>query len=211
MSRTSRPRQGFLIVIAACSGTGKSTVCRQLLERDSQMRVSVSYTTRAPRGQEETGVHYHFVQPETFESMVEQGDFLEWARVHDYAYGTGRSATEEMLNQGLDVLLDIDVQGAFQIREDFGERTILVFLLPPDWKTLRERLEGRGTETEERILRRLQTAQKELMLAGEFEHLVVNDDLDLAVSEILAIRDAKTTQSRYNRSLLDALISQSKT
>ena len=206
----SRPRRkGFLIVIAACSGTGKSTVCRALLERDASMRVSVSYTTRAPRGQEEDGVHYHFVSPDAFQEMVTGGEFLEWAQVHDRAYGTGRAATEALLDQGHDVLLDIDVQGAFQIRETFGERSLLIFLLPPDWSTLRTRLEGRGTETEEQILRRLETAREELERARKMKYLVVNDEVSEAAQAILEIRNARAAETRFCGELLQTLCKES--
>lgn len=169
------------------------------------MRVSVSYTTRAPRGQEEDGVHYHFVSSDDFQHMVENRELLEWAQVHDRAYGTGRAATEAMLEQGHDVLLDIDIQGAFQIRETFGERSILIFLLPPDWGTLRQRLESRGTETEEQILRRLKTAQEELQQAGEMEYMVVNEEVNVAASEIRAIRNARAAESRFYRDFLNQM------
>ncbi|MCK6511148.1 guanylate kinase [Myxococcota bacterium] len=194
--------EGLLLVIAASSGTGKSTLCQALLHTSPRYTLSVSYTTRPPRNNEQDGVHYHFVSKDTFEQMIQREAFLEWACVHDNYYGTGRSATEDLLRQGYDVLLDIDVQGARQIRKIFGNQATLIFLLPPSWDAMVQRLVGRGTESQEKIQRRLQTARTELPAATEFDYIVENDALDEAVQTFHSIcRSERHTAKRMHAHL----------
>jgi guanylate kinase len=198
--------EGLLLVIAASSGTGKSTVCQELLHTSPRYKLSVSYTTRSPRNNEQDGVHYHFISKTTFEEMIHREAFLEWACVHDNYYGTGRSATEDVLRQGYDVLLDIDVQGARQIRKLFGDHATLIFLLPPSWDAMVQRLVGRGTESDEKIQRRLQTARSEFPAASEFDYIIENDELHEAVATFQAIcRSERHTAKRMQTHLQDFL------
>lgn len=200
--------KGCLVVVAATSGTGKSTVCRALLAKCERMALSVSYTTRAPRSGEQNGEHYHFVSVESFKEMIAAGEFLEWAEVHGQYYGTGRSVTLQQLEAGRDVLLDIDVQGAHLIRDAFPERAVLLFLLPPSWDEMVGRLRGRGTETEEAIARRLETARMELPAAKTFDYLVINDDLDAAVARVESILEVRRMEVSSMSSILDDLVAQ---
>ncbi len=178
--------RGDLFVISAPSGAGKSTMCHRLMEETPGVSFSVSHTTRAPRRGEVDGVDYHFVSRETFMQMVENGEFIEWAEVHGNCYGTSREAVVSMLLQGEDVLLDIDVQGAMQVREIFKD-AVLVFILPPSLEVLEQRLRGRGTDSEETIALRLRNAAKELEYVNEYTFLIVNDDLIRATGDLQSI------------------------
>ena len=181
-----RFRRGSLIVISAPSGTGKSTVVKRLLNEVDGLHFSVSATTRPPREGEEDGVDYHFIDEPTFARKVAEGEFLEHAEVHGHHYGTLRSATEEQLRKGPDLLLDIDVQGARQVAvSGFGAH--LVFLVPPSREELERRLRGRGSEDEATIAERLRNAEKEMEAFEGFGYCVLNDDLDDAVCCIAAI------------------------
>jgi guanylate kinase len=183
-------RRGRLIVIAGPSGVGKGSVVRDLLERDPHgLALSVSATTRAPREGESNGVHYLFVLDEVFDRMIADGDLLEWAPVVGHRSGTPRKAVEELLEAGRDVILEIDVQGAEQIRR-LEPDALLVFLAPPTMEELERRLRGRGTETEERIAARLAIAEWEMGQQGWFDHVVVNDELERASSQVAAIIEA---------------------
>lgn len=180
---SGRPR---LYVVSAPSGGGKTSLVNALLERDDRVALSISHTTRAPRPGERDGVHYYFVDEPSFEALVEQGAFLEHARVFDHRYGTGREAVERQLARGYDVLLDIDWQGARQVRESFpGARTI--FILPPSMAVLRQRLTDRGQDSDAVIERRMRDARSEISHAGEFDFLVVNDDFSEALERLHAI------------------------
>lgn len=186
------PRRGIPFVVSAPSGTGKTTVCRSALARDPGLRFSVSHTTRPLRAGEREGVDYHFVTAEDFRRRVDAGDFLEHAEYNGHLYGTQRSALEEVLERGHDVLLEIEVQGAEQLRRsDLDAR--FIFLLPPSMEVLEERLRGRGTDADEVVHRRLALADRELAAARFFDYAVVNDELEdavLAVQEILAAERA---------------------
>ena len=199
---------GFLLVISAGSGTGKSTVCQQILQQHPKISLSISYTTRSPRGNEVDGIHYHFVNRETFQEMINKGDLLEWAEIHGNFYGTGRRVTTNILEQNKDLLLDIDVQGARSIKEAFPSQAILIFLLPPSWEAMKERLKGRGTEDESKIQRRLQTALTELPVAQAFDYLVINDQLQQAVDTIMAIRQAEAVRQFRMQGHLDKIIAE---
>lgn len=172
-----------LFVVAAPSGGGKTSLINALLDRDRQIKLSVSHTTRPPRPGEVDGVHYHFVDEDTFLDLIDRDAFLEHARVFDYRYGTGREAVNQQLAAGFDVILDIDWQGARQIRKTFpGCHTI--FIIPPSVETLRQRLVRRGQDSEAVIQRRMRDAQAEISHWDEFDSIIVNDDFEQALSEL---------------------------
>jgi guanylate kinase len=184
-------RRGIPFVVAAPSGTGKTTVCQRVVARDPQVELSVSHTTRGQRPGEEHGIAYHFVTPEAFQGMVEEKEFLEWAEYHGNRYGTSWSALDEPLTRGQDVLLEIEVQGARQVRERRSDAR-LIFLIPPSMEVLEARLRQRGTETEEAVAGRLALARRELAVAdGLFHYAVVNDDLERCVAEVCEILRAE--------------------
>ncbi len=179
--------RGRLIVIAGPSGVGKGTVVARLLAQDPEgFIVSVSVTTRVPRPGEVDGRDYFFLDEEGFDRMIAEGELMEWAEIVGHRSGTPRGFVEEQLAAGRDVLLEIDAQGAHQIRERMPE-ALLIFLAPPSLEELERRLRGRGTEPEERVQARLKAAAWELQQVTWFDHVVVNDDLDRAVGEVAAI------------------------
>jgi len=177
---------GFPLVVAAPSGTGKTTVCRALVARDPGLVFSVSHTTRERRPKEQDGRDYHFVSQAEFGRMIEAGEFLEWAVYNDHHYGTSFAAIEAPLAEGRVVVLEIEVQGARQVRARRADAR-LVFLLPPSLEALEARLRGRGTDGPDEIARRLRVAKGELAAAGDFDYAVVNDDLETCVGELAAI------------------------
>jgi guanylate kinase len=179
-------RNGTLFVIAAPSGGGKSTVLHALLERVEGLRYSVSVTSRAPRAGERDGVDYHFTSEEAFQGMIERKEFYEWAKVHGNYYGTRKATVEEILGAGSDVAMDIDVQGACQIK-GMKPDAVTVFLLPPSMQTLEERLRKRDTDREEVIQLRLRNAAEEIAQCGLFDYLVINDRLDDTIETIRSI------------------------
>lgn len=188
MSPNAASNDAKLIVLSAPSGTGKSTLASMLLSRHSNIRLSISYTTRAPRGEEKHGQHYFFVSEDEFKAMIGRGEFLEHARVFDkYYYGTSRRTVEGMLAAGHHVLFDIDVQGADQLKAAFKERCVTVFLLPPSFQELEARLRNRKTETPEAIQTRLNTAKEELQAAPRFDHRIVNNDLNATFKELESV------------------------
>ena len=178
-------RKGNLFVISGPSGAGKGTLVKRLLERIPDAWVSVSATTRAPRPGEIDGVHYYFMNDKRFDDLVAAHGFLEWADVHGKRYGTLKRTVLERMSAGQQVILEIDVQGAFQVRKLIPE-AILVFIEPPSLEELRRRLEGRGTEDADAIERRMKTAEAELALKHEYNKQLVNDDLDAATEELVA-------------------------
>lgn len=178
--------QAKLYVVAAPSGGGKTSLINALLEKDKQLRLSVSHTTRAPRPHEKNGQHYNFVSQETFSELVAQHAFLEHAQVYDHCYGTGREQVQRQLDQGYDVMLDIDWQGAAQIRQSFPN-CCSIFILPPSLEILRERLSSRGQDSPEVIERRMKKARSELSHAHEFDYMIVNDDFQLALEDLHSI------------------------
>ncbi len=181
---------GNLFVVAAPSGSGKSTLVNALLEVDAGVAPSISHTTRAPRGQEKHGREYFFVGQDEFDAMARAGDFLEWAHVHGNRYGTSRQAIETRMRAGGDVVLEIDWQGALQIRKLFAN-AILVFVLPPSWDELRARLIGRGEDTPEVIELRLANAREGLAQARYFDYLIINEIFERALFDLKAIVHAQ--------------------
>jgi len=174
------------VVLVAPSGTGKTTIAQRLVAGPGKFGFSVSATTRAPREGEADGLHYHFVDPDRFRSMVDRGELAEWAEVHGRLYGTPRAELKRAAAEGLHVVLDIDVQGARQIRRSAPD-AILIFVLPPDVATLMTRLTGRGTEDQNDVERRLRSALEELQAVEEFDYVVVNDDLERCLDTIRGI------------------------
>ncbi|HXD04611.1 MAG TPA: guanylate kinase [Burkholderiaceae bacterium] len=181
---------GNLFVVAAPSGAGKSSLVKALLELDAHLAVSVSHTTRAPRGQEQHGREYLFVSKAEFQQMVEHGDFFEWAEVHGNLYGTSRAAIERRLAAGEDVVLEIDWQGALQIKKLFPD-AVLVFILPPSWDELLQRLQRRGEDPTEVIETRMANAREEVAQARHFDFIVVNAVFETALFDLKAIVHAQ--------------------
>jgi guanylate kinase len=181
---------GNLFVVAAPSGAGKSSLVKALLELDSHVLPSVSHTTRAPRGQEKHGREYFFASDAEFDQMVQAGAFVEWAHVHGRRYGTSRKMIEDRIAHGSDVILEIDWQGALQIRGIFAN-AVLVFILPPSWDELRSRLERRGEDSPEVIESRLANAATELAQAKEFDFVIINELFERALFDLKAIVHAQ--------------------
>jgi len=178
--------KGQLFVLSAPSGTGKSTILREVRKRITGLGYSVSHTTRRPRAGEQEGRDYYFVDKETFRRMADEGSFVEWANVYNDYYGTSFSALRGQLHSGLDVLLDLDIQGARAIKEHFST-SVLVFLVPPSLEVLEARLRNRGTEKEEIIETRLKKARDEIAEYRRYDHVVINDDLEQAIAEVQAV------------------------
>jgi guanylate kinase len=177
---------GNLFVVAAPSGAGKSSLVKALMELDSHVQPSVSHTTRAPRGQEKHGREYFFVSDAEFDAMEQANAFVEWAHVHNHRYGTSKKAIEERMSQGADVILEIDYQGALQIKKIFAN-AVTIFILPPSWEELRSRLERRGEDSNEVIEVRLQNAATEMAQAHQFDFVIINESFDRAVFDLKSI------------------------
>ena len=199
---------GNLFVVAAPSGAGKSSLVKALLELDAAVHPSVSHTTRAPRGQEKHGREYFFVSDAEFDAMIDHGAFVEWAHVHGRRYGTSRKAIEERIAAGADVVLEIDWQGALQIRSTFAN-AVLIFILPPSWEELRSRHERRGEDAPEVIELRLRNAAAEMAHAHEFDFVIINELFERALFDLKAIVHAQrlrfTAQRRARAATFDAL------
>ena len=181
---------GNLFVVAAPSGAGKSSLVKALMELDSQVQPSVSHTTRAPRGQEKHGREYFFVSPQEFDTMVLSDAFVEWAHVHGQRYGTSKKMIEDRMAQGADVVLEIDYQGAIQIKRMYAN-AVLIFILPPSWEELRSRLERRGEDAPDIIELRLKNAAEELAQAREFDFVIINEVFERALFDLKAIVHAQ--------------------
>jgi guanylate kinase len=199
---------GNLFVVAAPSGAGKSSLVKALLAVDGHIQHSVSHTTRAPRGQEMDGREYHFVTPAHFDDMIANNAFFEWAHVHGNKYGTSRQDIEQRMTKGDDVVLEIDYQGAFNIKKLFP-RAILVFVLPPSWEQLRARIEGRGEDPADRIALRMRNAEDEMAQAKHFDFVIINDSFEQALLDLKAIvhthRLTYTAQQRGRAATFKAL------
>jgi guanylate kinase len=199
---------GNLFVVAAPSGAGKSSLVKALLELDSHLAVSVSHTTRAPRGQEQHGREYWFVDEPEFRAMIARGEFFEWAQVHGSLYGTSRRAIEDRLARGEDVVLEIDWQGALQIKRLF-EHTVLIFILPPSWEELRQRLQRRGEDKAETIDQRMAAAQQEVAHARDFDFVIINALFETALFDLKTVvhsQRLKYAAQRRNKSAVFAAL-----
>jgi guanylate kinase len=199
------PARGNLIVVSAPSGAGKSSLVNMALRRIDRLRYSISYTTRKARGAERHGVEYYFVGEDEFRSMRERGDFLESAEVHGHLYGTHRAAIDEVLEEGLDVILDIDVKGAEQIRDQIPE-AISVFVMPPSREVLEARLRLRNLNEPADLARRLANAASEVERYDRFDYVIVNDDLDRASVALEAIIIAERSRPERQRGLVKGII-----
>jgi guanylate kinase len=175
---------GHLIVISAPSGAGKTTLCARLLQDFPELVLSISSTTRAPRGKEKHGVEYFFLSRPEFEAQIQAGRFAEWANVHGNYYGTSKDVIEKAFASGKSVLLDIDVQGAASLAQSYPQETYRVFIAPPSLAELEARLRGRGTDGEETIQKRVKNAEEEMKRLPEFDKVVINDQLDRAYTEL---------------------------
>ncbi len=185
---------GTLFIVTAPSGAGKTTLVSGLLERDPLVRLSVSYTTRAPRTGEVDGQHYHFIDVPAFRALRDKGEFLEWAEVHSNYYGTSKRWLEEQMRAGRDILLEIDWQGAQQVRKVFP-KAVGVFILPPSIEELERRLRGRGTDSEDVISRRVLGARGEMRHVAEFDYVIINENLPAAIEDLVAV--VRASRLRY--------------
>ena len=177
---------GNVYVVAAPSGAGKSSLVKALMELDAAVRPSVSHTTRPPRGQEKDGREYHFVSDEAFDALIQKEAFLEWATVHGHRYGTSRESIEQRIAQGADVVLEIDYQGALQIKKIFAN-AVLIFILPPSWDELRSRLQNRGEDSLDVIETRIKNAAHEMSQAPKFDFVIINELFERALFDLKAI------------------------
>ncbi|MCU0305574.1 MAG: guanylate kinase [Thermoanaerobaculales bacterium] len=200
--------RGVLFIVASPSGGGKTTLIRQAMDglagRGIESHFSVSHTTRAPRSSETDGVHYHFVDRVAFEAMATRGEFLEWAEYAGNLYGTSRAEVERRLDGGQDVFLDIEVQGANQVKTKVPE-VVKIFVYPPSYEVLKERLSSRGQDTDEAIQRRLRWALREFGVGGEFDYAIINDRLDRAVDALVGICVAEHHRTHRLNTRLDAI------
>lgn len=202
-------RKRMTIVISGPSGVGKGTICERLLKEIDDLALSVSCTTRAPRprmdgSMEQHGVEYYFISEEEFQQRIQEGDFMEYAGVHNKHYGTSRGFVEQMKASGKDVLLEIEMQGALKVKAA-DPAAILIYILPPDFDTLKARLLGRGSETPEQAAKRLADAKDQLSYAYAYDYVVVNDDLDTAVEEVEGIIRACAHRGPANKMLIDSV------
>ena len=196
---------GNLFIITAASGAGKTSLVRALLAADKQIKLSISYTTRQPRPGEVNGEHYHFVDDATFLAMLGEGDFLESAHVHGARYGTSQTRVKEALASGNDLILEIDWQGAAQVRKLYPE-AISIFILPPSIAELESRLRGRGQDSEEVILKRLAAARDEMSHVGEFDYVTINDIFEESLQDLAAIFRAERLKCANQLTRYAALI-----
>ena len=191
---------GNLFVVAAPSGAGKSSLVKALRSFDARVYPSVSHTTRAPRGQEKHGREYSFASEQEFDAMVANNAFVEWANVHGKRYGTSKKGIQDRLANGEDVLLEIDYQGALQVRESFPQ-AVLIFILPPSWEELRSRLENRGEDAPEVIELRMKNAEEEMAQVGEFDFVIINELFESALFDLKAIIHAQRLKIASQRRL----------
>ena len=196
--------KGKLFVISGPSGAGKGTICKEVLDGERNIKMSVSMTTRAPRDGEIDKVHYHFVDHEKFLTLIEDDGFLEHANVYGNFYGTPKKQVMEWLEQGIDVILEIDVQGALQVKKTYPEG-VFIFILPPSIEELKKRIMGRGSETEETMARRLGAALRDISCIDQYDYRVINEDLDTAIGCVRSIITAE--QCTLNDEEVDRIVS----
>lgn len=189
-------RKGIMFIISAPSGGGKTTLCNKLRKTCSGLNISVSYTTRNPRQGEIDGVHYFFIKEDVFNDMILADEFLEWARVYRNLYGTSKRKINEILGQGIDVLLDIDVQGGKLLREKIPD-SVMIFILPPSLKILEERLKGRMSDSEDKILERIKSAKDEIREYKYYDYVIVNNTIEEAIIQLKSVIFAE--RSRISR------------
>ena len=187
---------GNLFIISAPSGTGKTTILKRIISEMENIMFSVSHTTRPPRPGEKEGVDYYFVEKDAFQKMQEQDLFHEWAEVHGNLYGTSRNAVQEIIDQGQDIILDIDVQGGLQAMDKVGDKGIFIFILPPSLQELEKRLVNRGTESESVIATRLKNAQGEIKIMEQYDYVIVNNSVAEAVDLLKSIIIAERSRKR---------------
>ncbi len=197
-----KPKRGRLFVVSAPSGAGKSTLCAMMLKKYPELRYSVSYTTRAPRGTEKDGADYFFVSEDKFLDMAGKNEFLEWAEVHGNYYGTSAKVIEEMLSAGTDVFLDIDPKGAMQLKKK-AENGVFIFISTPSFDILRERLIKRGTDKHDSIERRLLNAREEIKYFADYDYLIINDESDEAFHDMEAIYRAEKLKTAHITEISD--------
>lgn len=197
------PPASCLFVVSAPSGAGKTTLCRKVVDYFSDLRHSISYTTRLPREGEKNDIDYHFVKPQVFQKMLDKDEFLEWAEVHGNRYGTSRNDIHVLLKKGLDIILDIDVQGARQVREQLSVSSqwlaVFVFVLPPSIKVCEERIRNRGKDSPEAIASRLESAKTEIRESVQYDFIIINHDIEEAFERLKSIIFAE--RSRRERML----------
>ena len=203
-SNTSAERSGILFVVSAPSGAGKTSLCRELIDRVGDLRQSVSFTTRLARAGERDGADYHFVDMAGFQQMIDNKQLAEWAEVHGNCYGTSLETLASASAQGIDLLLDIDLQGAAQLKKNC-RHGVFIFILPPNFAELEKRLRGRATDADAVIKKRLKNSEEEIAQADWYDYLVVNDDFASALDDLVAIIKAERCQSSRNRRLLAEL------
>lgn len=195
-------RKGLLLVVSGPSGAGKGTICKELISKNDDIKLSVSATTRKPRNGEVHGVNYFFIEKEKFEDMIDNGEFLEYAQIYDNFYGTPKAAIIECLENGQDVVLEIEMQGAKQIKEVYPEG-VFIFVLPPSLEELKNRIVGRGTETKEEIEKRFSCAFEEINQIVNYDYFVVNKDVTKSVKEVESIILAeKNKVNRYKENII---------
>ncbi|SHJ57986.1 guanylate kinase [Tepidibacter formicigenes] len=195
-------REGILIVVSGPSGAGKGTICKELLNRNKDIKISVSATTRKPREGEIHGVNYYFITKETFEDMINKDEFLEYAKVYDNFYGTPKKEVFETLSKGKDVLLEIDIQGAMSVKKEYPNG-VFIFILPPSLDELKNRIVKRGTETEEDIKKRFGSALSEIEKIDNYDYFIINEDVEKSAYELQNIINAeKNRVLRYKDNII---------
>jgi guanylate kinase len=201
----TRARRGLLIVLSSPSGAGKTTISRMLLDSDGEITMSVSATTRPKRPTETDGIDYHFVEDAGFDRLIDAGEFVEWAPVFGYRYGTPKAPVKQALRDGRDILFDIDWQGARQLEPDFGEHLVTIFLLPPSMDELERRLHARGTDPDDVIADRMRRAADEIEHWAEYDYVLVNRDTDECLAQVSSIIAAERSR-RVRQSWLHAFV-----